>query len=102
MDNPSASSVVNKMLNFDVMIGPVLIKIMYFIGLIGIALFGIFLLFSGVMSMSYSPAYGLLMVLLSPIAVILYAVMWRFACELWILMFKVYDRLGEIKDKLPS
>ncbi|MES2095447.1 MAG: DUF4282 domain-containing protein [Pseudomonadota bacterium] len=102
MDNPNAGTIINKMLNFDTMIGPVLIKIMYFIGLIGIAIAGLFMLFAGVMALGYQPAYGLLMILLSPIAVIIYALVWRFACEMWILMFKVYDRLGEIKDKLPG
>jgi hypothetical protein len=29
------------------------------------------------------------------------AVMWRFTCELWVLMFKIHDRIGEIRDRLP-
>jgi len=104
MDDPKAAAqgFFAKMLNFDTMIGPTLIRVMYFIGLIVIALVGVGFLLTGLMAMTYSPGSGLLLILLAPIAVLLYAIFWRFACEMWILTFKIYDRLGEIKNKLPG
>lgn len=97
----AASNFFSKMLNFDTMIGPTLIRIMYFVGLVVFALMGVGILLSGVMMMTYNAAVGLLYIILSPVIIILYAIFWRFACELWILTFKIYDRLGEIKNKLP-
>lgn len=98
----AAQNFFSKMLNFDTMIGPTLIRIMYFVGLGIIALAGVGILLSGLMLMAYSPAMGLLYIIFTPVIIILYAIFWRFACEMWILTFKIYDRLGEIKNKLPG
>jgi hypothetical protein len=104
MDDPNAVArgFFAKMMNFDTMIGPTLIKVMYFIGLVLCALAGVAVLLSGLSLMTFSPAMGLLYIIFAPIIIVIYAIFWRFACELWMLMFKIYDRLGEIKNKLPG
>ena len=98
----NGGSFISKMMNFDSMIGPTLIKVIYFIGLIGYGIFGLLMLLGCLSMMMYNPAYGLLGIILVPIIVMFCMIMWRFACESWILLFKIHDRLGEIKDKLPG
>ena len=45
---------------------------------------------------------SLLLFILAPIIGIIQLVFWRFVCELWLLMFLIFDRMGEIRDRLPS
>ena len=42
-----------------------------------------------------------LMFILAPIIGVIYLVFWRFICEMWLLMFLMYARMGEIRDRLP-
>jgi hypothetical protein len=46
---------------------------------------------SGLMQLLAAPAVG---------AVVL--VYWRFLCELFMLAFLAYERLGEVRDRLPD
>ena len=39
---------------------------------------------------------------LAVIGTALGALVWRVVCELWMLGFNIYDRLGEIRDRLGS
>jgi nitrate/nitrite transporter NarK len=86
---------------FDQLIGPVLVKIVYYVGLAAIVLVlfatmltAVLALFggnlgAGVMQLIAVPAIG---------AVVL--VYWRFMCELFMLAFLAYERLGEIRTLL--
>jgi hypothetical protein len=85
---------VQRFLSFEKLIAPTLIKIVYWIG-IAVVILGC--LASGVGMMGYNAAQGLLIIVLGiPIGVIF----WRFWCEIILVTFGVYDRLGEIRDKL--
>ena len=44
---------------------------------------------------------GFFMFFLAPILGVIYLVFWRFICEMWLLMFLMYNRMGEIRDRLP-
>ena len=78
------------LLSFDKMIAMPAIKVMYIIGLICIAVFGIKIIFEG-------SVFGFF----SGIAtVVVGVVIWRIICESAILLFGIYDRLGDIKMAL--
>lgn len=95
------NSILQRIWGFDRLIGPVLVKIVYYVGLVAIVLVvlatmltAILAIFGGnvgvaVMQLIAVPAVG---------AVVL--VYWRFMCELFMLAFLAYDRLGEIRALL--
>jgi hypothetical protein len=96
-------SILRRFLGFDALIGPALVKIVYYFGagvIVVMTGFGLFMsvialagghIGTGVMQMLSAPAVG---------AVAL--VYWRFLCELFMLAFLAYERLGEIRDRLPD
>ena len=84
--------IVKRFWGFDHLIGSVLIKIIYYIGRVGILLMTVMLGNSG---------GGFAMFILAPILGVVYLCFWRFICEMWLLMYLIYNRMGEIRDRLP-
>lgn len=78
----------SKLLTFDDMITPSIIKILYYIGCVLVILGGIFTLFQG----GAATFIGLVWIVLGPIAVRIY-------CELLIVMFKIYQCLKEMNER---
>ena len=76
--------------SFDTMITPVIIKIVFWIGVIGCVIGGIGMFFNdgGVVG-------GLLCILLGPLVVRVY-------CEIIIVMFKIFQALKQIENNLPN
>jgi len=76
--------------SFDTMITPVVIKIVFWIGVIGCVIGGIGMFFndSGIVS-------GLLCILLGPLVVRIY-------CEIIIIMFKIFQALKQIENNLSG
>ena len=66
-----------------------------------VVVYAVVILVGGLGAMAYSPVAGLLGILGGATLLIFGAVMWRFTCELWVLMFKIHDRIGEVRDRLP-
>ncbi len=90
---------VNMFLNFDKLIGTSLVKFIYFVGLIGIALGCLFIMFAG---FSQGFLAGLGTIVIGPILAVVYVLFWRFACELWIVMFKISNDLSDVKKSLAG
>jgi hypothetical protein len=90
---------VNMFLNFDKLIGTALVKFIYFVGLIGIALGCLFIMFSG---FQFGFLQGIGMIVVGPILAVIYLLFWRFICEMWIVMFKISNDLGEVKKSLAG
>jgi hypothetical protein len=92
-------SIFQRFLGFDRLLGPVLVRLVYYFGafiivaLVGMAMvMGLMAIFAGnfgggAMQLIAAPAVG---------AVAL--VYWRFLCELFMLAFLAYERLGEVRD----
>ncbi|RYY25107.1 MAG: DUF4282 domain-containing protein [Sphingomonadales bacterium] len=100
-NDTSAGGIIKRFLSFDDMIGSSLIKFIYYAGLVGVALYTLVLLFAAVRVLDYSPSMFLVGLLSAAFCLIAGTVMWRFTCELWILLFRIFERLGEIRDRLP-
>lgn len=85
-------------LSFDKLIGTKLIKILYFLGLIGIALGMVGGIFGGLSAMRFSFTSGLGAIIAALIVGIIGAVFWRFLCEIYMLFFRMSDDLRDIKN----
>lgn len=96
-----AQAIANRFWSFDKLIGQTLVKVIYVIGLVCIGLGVLAYLGMGLMMLMASPAVGLLMIILAVPVGLVSVIFWRFVCELYMLMFLMYGRMGEIRDKLP-
>ena len=85
-------------LTFDKLIGTKLIKILYFLGLLGIALAGIAGLFGGIMTLGSSFIGGLATIGTAILVTIIGVDFWRFLCEIYMLFFRMSDDLRDIKN----
>jgi hypothetical protein len=95
-------AIIARFWGFEKLIGSALVKIVYYVGLICIAI-GVLVSVVGSLGvmMTASAAQGLFTLLASLVGGAFGVVMWRFFCELSILAFQTYHRLGEIRDRLP-
>lgn len=96
-----SSSFFSKFSGFDELIGNSLIKVIYFIGLAAIAISAVLAIIRSFAMMSYSGGAGFMMLLLAVVGSVVGVIFWRFICELYILAYLFYDRVGEIRDRLP-
>lgn len=94
-------SILQRFWGFDKLLGPILVKIIYYLGLAGIGLAVFFGVMGGLFALPSNAIRGLFVVLLSPVLGAVALVYWRFLCEIFILAFETYERLGEIRDRLP-
>lgn len=89
---------MNKYLSFDKMITPLIIKILFWIGVGLSVIMGLIMIMSGVSS-AYGGGMevftGLMMVVFGPLLTRIY-------CELLIIFFKMQETLVEIKDQLRN
>lgn len=85
-------------LNFKKMLTPIIIKILFWIGIVLVVLGGLLAIINGATSDYGGGAQvlmGLLLIVLGPIAVRVY-------CELLIIIFSVNDTLTEIKNLMKD
>lgn len=95
-------SIIQRFWGFDKLLGPVLVKIIYYLGLAMLAIGVFFGVIGGLFMMPNNFIRGAFTLLLSPVLGAVILVYWRFLCELFILAFEAYERLGEIRDRLPA
>ena len=88
----------NDFLKFDKMITPVIIKIIFWIGLVVSVIIALGMIISGL----GSPWGGGLQVLTGLITLVLGPLMVRIYCELLIVIFKINDSLFEIKEHIKK
>lgn len=91
---------VSDLLSFEKVIATKVMKLVYLIGMIGIAIAGVVAFLGSFGAMQLSSGAGLLTMLLSVVGTALALLIWRVVCELWILGFKIYERLAEIRDNV--
>lgn len=90
---------VSRFLTFDKLIATGLIKALYWIGLILIAL-GMLAVVISAFSDGFLSGLGAL--ILAPIGGAIGLVIWRFLCEVYLVVFGIYDRLGDIQASLKK
>lgn len=96
-------SILQRFIGFDRLLGPVLVKIVYYVGMAGLILFVGVTMFLALMAVfSGNPGQGLMQLIAAPAIGAVALVYWRFLCELFMLAFLAYERMGEIRDRLPD
>jgi hypothetical protein len=83
------------LLGFEKMLTPRLVRIVYFIALVIVVLAGLFQIITGLASRfagGFIVLSGLATLILGPILV-------RVACEQILVIFGIFERLGEIRDQ---
>ncbi|GJL93338.1 DUF4282 domain-containing protein, partial [Hyphococcus sp.] len=92
-------SIVSRFMNFDKLIATGLIKVFYWIGIVFILLGTLLGMFSG-FAQGFMPGIGTIVI--APIGGLIGIIFWRFLCEIYIVIFGMYDRLGNIQDALGA
>lgn len=87
------------LLSFDKMIFPTLVRIVYYLGLLGIALATLVAVFGALGVMRFSASGGLGTLVATVAIAGLGTLVWRVTCEFWVLVHGIYERLGEIRDR---
>ncbi|MEA4931705.1 MAG: DUF4282 domain-containing protein [Anaerolineaceae bacterium] len=93
---------IRSLLNFDKMITPVLIKILFYIGVAASIIGGIIVFFGGLISAFQQNSFGAAIggLIGGPLVVILGILLARVYAELLIVVFQIHESLVAIKDKL--
>lgn len=87
-----------RFLSFDKLIGPSLIKLIYFIGLGLIVLGTVFFMLMSLMQMGNSVTAAVGGLILAPVAGLIYLILWRFLCEIYLLFFRISDDLRDVRN----
>ncbi|GIK50315.1 MAG: DUF4282 domain-containing protein [Hyphomonadaceae bacterium] len=94
---------VQRMLSFEHLLGPSLVRIVYYVGAAIIVLAGAGALLTAIFTLAGGNIGGGFVQLIAAPAVCAAAfVYWRFMCELFMLAFLAYERLGEIRNLLAG
>ncbi len=91
---------VGDMFQFDRMIAPTVLKIIYWIGLVGIVVYILVALAGSLGMMAYSPVGGLGMLLLAILGGLFGLLFWRVMIEVYMVLFGIFERLGDVRDHL--
>ncbi|MFD1414891.1 DUF4282 domain-containing protein [Oceanobacillus jeddahense] len=84
---------MNKFFSFEEMITPVIIKVLFWIGLVAAVIFGLITIFTGIIEQEF------LLMFSGLITIVIGSLLVRVYCELLIIMFKIYETLKQIRDK---
>lgn len=87
-------------LSFDKMIAPTVIKVVYWIGLVFLALGALVALIGGFAMMGHNFGMGLGRLILSLAGFAVGTLFWRIIMEVYIVFFSIHERLTEIRDEL--
>jgi hypothetical protein len=86
---------VNDFLSFRTMITPVIIQILFWVGVALCFIFGLGALFIGSRYGNGGPVWGILIIIFGPVLVRIY-------CEILIVFFRINETLTEIKHNLEE
>lgn len=91
------------LLGFEKMVSPTLIRVLYWLGLAVIVLSGVGMMFAGGhMGPGMAAGTGGITFgsfVSGALFIVFAGLFWRVVCEIWIVVFGIYDRLGELRDQ---
>jgi Domain of unknown function (DUF4282) len=94
-------SILQRFIGFDRLLGPVLVKFVYYFGIAAIIVMALGALLTAIFSLSSGNiGEGATRLIAAPVVAAVSLVYWRFLCELFMLAFRAYERLGEVRDSL--
>jgi hypothetical protein len=89
---------VSDLTSFENLVAPKVLKVIYWLGLAGIAILCLISFVGGLGVMRYSFATGLGTMLLALIGLCFGVLLWRVLIEMYTVFFGIYERLGDIRD----
>lgn len=87
---------------FEKMVAPVVLKVVYWLGLAGIVIMMLIGIAGGLGTMSWNVATGLGTILISILSAGFGVLMWRVMIEVYMVLFGIHQRLGEVRDALKG
>jgi hypothetical protein len=92
-------SFLRRFLSFDRLMGPVLVRLVYYFGAAMIVvLTGVNILMALITFGAGNIGGGAMQLIATPAVAAVVFIYWRFACELFMLAFLSYERLGQVRD----
>jgi hypothetical protein len=92
-------SFIRRLLGFDRLMGPVLVRLVYYFGAAAIVVMaGANLLLALMAIFAGNFGGGAMQLIATPAVAAVVFIYWRFLCELFMLAFLSYARLGEVRD----
>lgn len=93
---------VADLFSFERLISTSLVKLLYFVGMIGGVIGGLIAVVAALGTMRYNAMGGIGALLIALLLTAAGLLVWRVLCEGMILAFSIYDRLGEMRDQLAK
>ena len=90
---------LDEFLSFRKFISPIVIKILYLIGVVAIVLFGLYMFFMSFNLLRLSFGAFLLQFFGSILLIVFGNLSWRVGCEMMLLMFSMNDELKKLNNK---
>jgi len=91
--------ILQRLLGFDRLLGPALVRLVYYFGAAVIVTMVGFNLLMALMGMfAGNVSAGAMRFIATPAVAAVVFIYWRFLCELFMLAFLAYERLGEVRD----
>ncbi len=90
---------LKKMLSFDEMLTPVVVKILYILGLVLLGIMGLVMIIAG---LSTPYGFGGRMVFMGMFTLLVAPVILRVYVELVLVIFGIHDRLGDIREQTAA
>lgn len=90
---------INDLFQWDRFITPTIIKSFYWLVIALVVLLGVSGVFSGLMQMAVSPFGGIIIVIATLASVIVGVIFSRIAAELILIVFRINEHLGAIRDQ---
>lgn len=97
------TGILQRFLSFDRLIGSSLVKLIYYFAAALIALMVLGGMLFGFMAIAGGNiGRGLMQLIAAPAVGAVALVYWRFLCELFLIAFMSFERLGEVRDLLRT
>lgn len=92
-------SILRRLLSFDRLLGPDLLRLVYYFGAaVIVVLTGVNILLAFMAIFTGNIGGGAMQLIATPAVAAVVFIYWRFACELFMLAFLSYERLGQVRD----
>ena len=92
-------SILKRFLGFDRLMGPGLVRLVYYFGAaVIVVMTGANMMLALMAVFAGNIGGGAMQMIATPAVAAVVFIYWRFLCELFMLAFLAYERLGEVRD----
>jgi membrane protein DedA with SNARE-associated domain len=92
-------NMLGSLINFDKFVAPTLIKIVYWLGIIGIIGYVLVQIANAFQRLQFDASGALGAIIIALLTGAIGLLVWRVTCEIWIVLFSINDRLGQLVDR---